>query len=114
MKIQHTSSVGYLKGKRFTNGLSDLIRTSTEKLENVDSVTVNLIEIFPHLNNDKVIQTFEYSEDGRDCILNITSYKGKDKSEKYTITPKPKSVFRTIEFLFTKMLKEHPIKFPSK
>ena len=114
MKIQHTCSEGYLKGPRFTNGLSELIESCIEELKNVDSVTVNLIEIFPHLNDQKVIETFVYSEDGRDCIVNITSYKGEDKNNKYTLTPKPKNLFRTLQFLLKKMLVEHSEKFPSK
>lgn len=111
MKIKHTSSEGYLKSPRFTTGLNELIENCANKMENIDSVTVNVIEIFPHLKSNKVIETFVFSEDGKAVTLNITSYKGEDKDGKFTITPKPKNLFRTIEFLFSKMQKEHNAKF---
>ena len=85
MKIKLTSSEGYLSNTRFTNGLTDITKSSLEGLENVDSVTVNLIEIFPHLDNQKVIETFNYSKDGKSCTVNITSYKGEDKKGKHLV-----------------------------
>ena len=114
MEIKCNISDGYLKDPKFTFYLYQTIEKITKGLKNVDKLTVNLIETFPYLGHTSTTPPLEYSEDGKQCTINITSYRERGKKGKHTEVPSPSSVYRPLKFVLEKLVKEHPVKFPIK
>ena len=109
----HYYITGFLKDMSFTAELPNTLKKYENEFGEAESLTLNLEEIPPGRIDSSNKKSVVFSPDGKQITINLTDQKSTNTKGKITHTPTPSEVYRQINFVLKRAVKEYAEQFPS-